>query len=182
MHKKRLVFQVPYLLPALSDITGRERRQDHRVYMEWPVITKSRNLYVCTFTISLNFSFFFSYSPNTLKRFVSAFIFSSKRRRLSFSRHSLAAGKLVGRRRFSDRTGGADGSNYRRSFPSCVHFQNMDLRNPSLRSSLVPQPILLVPARTVVHDVDLGADRGGSAGPPDGVDGDDESVLQREEV
>lgn len=51
-----------------------------------------------------------------------------------------------------------------------------------MRASLVPEPVLLVPAGAAVHDGDLGADRGGAGGTPDGGDGDGARVHEGDEV
>ncbi len=47
---------------------------------------------------------------------------------------------------------------------------------------LLPEPVLLVPQRASDADIDLGSDRGGSTWPPDGVDFNGASVLQRTKV
>ena len=58
----------------------------------------------------------------------------------------------------------------------------MDSRKPRLRPPLVPEPILRVPARAALGDGDIGADRGGSGGTPNGGDGDEALVHEGNEV
>ena len=58
----------------------------------------------------------------------------------------------------------------------------MDPRSTSVRAPLVPEPVLLVPEGAVIADGDLGADRGGSGGAPDGGDSDGSKVLEGYEV
>ena len=88
-------------------------------------------------------------------------------------------GNSLRHRELSDRASSSDGSDHRRHIPPELHIPNMDSRNPSVWPPLLSQPILLVPQGASHANVDLGSDRGGSTGPPHGLDDNEASVLQR---
>lgn len=58
----------------------------------------------------------------------------------------------------------------------------MDFGNSSLRSPLVPEPVLRVQAGAAFGDGDLGADSGGAGGAPDGGGGDKARVHERHKM
>jgi len=58
----------------------------------------------------------------------------------------------------------------------------MDIRNTRLRSSLLPEPILRVPSRAAFRNSNLSTDSGGSIGASNGINVNEESFHEREEV
>jgi len=58
----------------------------------------------------------------------------------------------------------------------------MDFGNPSVRASLLPEPVLRIPEGAIVGDGDIGADSGGAGGTPDGGGGDKARVHEGDEV
>lgn len=71
------------------------------------------------------------------------------------------------------------GSHHGRSNSARSHLQNVVLGHTVLRSPLIPQPVLLVPHRALVHHGDFRADSGGAAGAADGRQDHRPRILQR---
>ena len=86
------------------------------------------------------------------------------------------------RRKLSDRASSSDRSDHRQPEPPGGHLSNVDSRNPSLRTPLLSQSILLVPEGASLHHIHLRADCGGSTRSPNGIGDHRSSVLQGEKV
>ena len=130
--------------------------------------------------LGFNSLFFFSLqistSPNTKLSFkIFSFIHSPELSSIEF-------GKLHRHREISDWASSSNGSDHRRPFSPVLHIPNMDSREPSVCGPLISQPILLVPQRASLANINLGSDRGGPARTPHGFDDNGASVLQGAKV